>query len=307
MRRDSGGEGRSDYSILVLDAAVLALAAAIMLGTGAAYARRTRDDTLGSTSFLTTEWRLLQELKASTDQALADKDRQLSDLRARYRSLAAQGASARDLASLGAAIAEAEAGRAALLSVRLKAYDDAPASAPAAIAAVPAAPAAASAPVASVMSSPSPGELVRRKVDGLEAALDESEERAAAAERELAALHAAWALEFASRDEATAPASSTPAAPAAPVPSGPPPSLAGIAAERERLAAAGSPIGIPELKTRAVLRAIVRSPAIRADYPELLDALDRYLTLVGEDAFTRGRLSAYDEILGLFATTDPAK
>lgn len=310
---------RVDYSLFVLNAIIVALAAAIMLVVSARYANDARTETLGSTSYFTTEWRLLRQLKESTDKALSAKDAEIEDLRERYRSLQRSGASASLLQSIDVAIREAEEGRAVILSARVSAYDgvegagddgaSSSGAVPAALEAVAAvAPSDGQAAILPTRPGASPAELLQDRILGLEASLEGESARADRAEREILILRSALAEARALEIAARAMASSFPdevaadeAAPdeAAPGSGGTLPAgvMADLAAELERLSSAEPLIGLSELRTRALLRAIVRAPAIRAEYPELIDSLDAYLERVEQDAFLRGRIAAYEDML----------
>jgi len=328
--------------LLVLNAIIVALTAAILLVASARYARDARSETLGAASYFTTEWRLLRQLKESTDKALSDKDAEIAELRERYRSLQRSGASANLLRSIDEAIREAEESRAVILSARVSAYeadgrqadagaegdDGAPSSgavaaALTAIAAVESSRSATAvagsgidsgqAAIPPARPAASPAELLHERIRGLEASLAAEATRADRAEREILALRSALAEARAFDAFYRESPSSQPTAPAT-VPSSAPSSAASgradeparepssalavaLAAELERLSSSEPAIGLAELRTRALLRAIVRAPAIRAEYPELLESLDTYLERVDQDAYLRGRITAYEALL----------
>ncbi len=327
--------------MLVLNAIIVALTAAILLVASARYARDARTETLGAANYFTTEWRLLRQLKESTDKALSDKDAEIAELRERYRSLQRSGASANLLRSIDEAIREAEESRAVILSARVSAYeadgrqadsgeagdgaspDRAVVAALAAIAAVEPSRSATAvagsgidsgqAAIPPARPAASPAELLHERIRGLEASLAAEATRADRAEREILALRSALAEARAFDAFYRESPSSQPTAPAT-VPSSAPSSAASgradeparepssaqavaLAAELERLLSSEPAIGLAELRTRALLRAIVRAPAIRAEYPELLESLDTYLERVEQDAFLRGRIAAYEDML----------
>ncbi len=299
---------RSDNSLLIFDVVIVAVSVAAILLTGARYGRAIEADAMGSTGFFTTEWRLLKELKESTDRALAEKDLELDELRARYRALERTGASASQLYSVGQAIREAEEGRAAILSARVMAYsapDEGPAE-PGAARARATLPAAS--PAAAAASVPDTATLLGTRIIALEGALREAEARNRVTEAELdaarAALSEAVALDAAAaarRAGDELPGEKSSVAPALAAASSAAPL---VAEELERLRSAAPVIGLAELRTRALLRAIVRDPAIRAEYPELLDSLDTYLERVEQDAYLRGRAAAYEDLLERLGTRE---
>jgi hypothetical protein len=136
--------------------------------------------------------------------------------------------------------------------------------------------------------------LLRERITGLEAALLASREGASAIEDELESLRRSAAF-------AGIPATAPPQAAVAPGPIGDEAFtliLDSLARERDALDDPDAVLGIADLKTRALLRAIVRTPAIRAEYPELLESLDRYLALAGREEYLRGKRAAYDELIG---------
>jgi len=327
--------------LFVLNAVIVTLAVAIMLVAAARYANDARSETLGSTSYFTTEWRLLRQLKESTDRALSAKDAEIEELRERYQSLQRSGASASLLRSIDEAIREAEEGRAVILSARVSAYEGrdgaggvvagnggssssrAVAAALATVAAVESAkpspadaemaPSAGRAPVGQPRPVASPSELLLNWIRDLESSLADEAARADSAEREILALRSALAearaFEAFNHGLASDGAAETGAsgAPGEMVP-GSSGTLASdlmvdVAAELRRLSDAEPLIGMSDLRTRALLRAIVRDPAIRAEYPELFDSLDTYLERVEADAHQRGRAAAYEDILERLGAT----
>jgi len=333
--------GKFDAALLALDLALVAGVALLLWGFDLGLRKRAETATLKDNRFLTTEWRLMRELKARTDQELRDKDREIDALRLQYLRGKGSGSSADLLAEIEAAMARAESERAAILASRtnpeaggLPAASALPSLQPAsatpattattATTATPAAPAkgeggAAGAPggdaVAEAMTSPGSdnalAELLRRRIVSLEDALRRSQAGSAAIERELAALRLdaarqASGVPSASSASATAlaaplqsPGPTIPSAQAAPWDAADAVAaiLSALESERAGLADPETVLGLSDLKTRSIMRAIVRSPAIRSQYPDLFEALDRYLELVEKVGYLKGKQEALDEAM----------
>lgn len=307
MARPKAGRQGSDLAFLGINLLILLGAALFLVVSDGVYRRRSTAETLRDSRFLTTEWRLMRELKERTDRELRDKDQEITDLRLRYLALKGSGSSTELLASIAVEMRRAEAEREAILSARLKAV---------------AGPSPATAPVAQGrIPDTALSELLRSRIVGLEDSLRASRAGEAAIELELARLRATMAL------EAVVPAVQ-PAPSPGPGPVLTPASLgtggsgagagagleaqdrgeadrlikelgASLARERDALGNPDTVLGLSELKTRALLRAIVRTPAIRSEYPDLLESLDRYLVLAGKEEYLRGRREAYGEIIGM--------
>lgn len=309
MNKAEGGRRRLDFAVAAINIAILVGSALFLVCSDAAYRSRGQEESLRDNKFLTIEWRLMKELKQRTDLELRDKDRQIAELRQRYRQLKASGTSAEFLSSIVDQIKKAEVEREALLSVRLKVMSD-PHSAEARYGETQSTPSSlAEAPrVADTALS----ERLRRQIADLEEALRRSEAESQAMEEKLEAFRRD------SPQAGAAPAKDPPAdgsgaepigAPAAIAasPSGPEASdeaeelaqaiLAALAKDNEALGDPDAVLSLSDLKTRALLRAIVRTPAIRAQYPNLLESLDRYLSLAGKEEYLRGKREAYESLM----------
>jgi hypothetical protein len=259
--------------------------------------------TLRESSFLTVEWRLMQELKAQTERQLREKDLQIAELHRRYEELKGADQSDDLLDRLEAEMARVETERRELLAARTRA------AVPAAAGALPPArpqPAA----DAAAENLRAGQDLLRQRVAQLESELAAAAARAKAAEREAAALRLAASagseapvpdqesaalrlrLERAERDLAELRAGEG--------------GLVAAILEELELTRSGlvarEPARLDDIKTRALLRAIVRTPAIRAQYPDLLESLDRYLEAYGSQARIEGRREAYDAALETIRT-----
>ncbi|WP_319558930.1 hypothetical protein [Marispirochaeta sp.] len=67
--------------------------------------------------------------------------------------------------------------------------------------------------------------------------------------------------------------------------------------EKEQIAANSTALRMEDLSTRALLRALISSPRVRAEYPGLLEATDRYLSNLGLQERLSGRREAYAEVI----------
>lgn len=69
--------------------------------------------------------------------------------------------------------------------------------------------------------------------------------------------------------------------------------------EKEQLAADSAALRMEDLSTQALLRALISSPRVRAQYPDLLQSTDRYLSRLGLQERYSGRREAYTEAKNL--------
>ena len=77
---------------LVSNLLIFTITAAILVAAFSYHERRIGTSTADASRFVTTEWRLLQQLKEETDQQLAAKEREIAALRRRYIELVEAGA-----------------------------------------------------------------------------------------------------------------------------------------------------------------------------------------------------------------------
>jgi hypothetical protein len=320
--------GKFDAALLALDLALLAGVVLLLWGVDRGFRRQAEIAALKDNRFLTTEWRLMRELKERTDQELRDKDREIDVLRQQYLRLKGSGSSADLLADIEAAMARAESERAAILSARAN-PEVAPVAAPPSVpsasslspgpsqgsggpadpAGAPAGGSAAAGAFAEALPGRAPdyalAELLRRRIVGLEEALRRSQAGSAAIERELAALRLDAARQAAGGPSASAASATQAAAPGPAIPSAraAPWSdadavaaiLSALEGKRAGLDDPETVLSLSDLKTRSIMRAIVRSPAIRSQYPDLSAALDRYLELVEKVGYLKGKQEGLDE------------
>lgn len=217
--------------------------------------------TLDDNRFITTEWHLLQELKAQTDQLLRDKDSEIARLRANYHDSLSQDLSPSVLHEIETELKRAEEERAAILASRLSARPPTfvPATAgthatesenPTHVAPTP----------LSVLIAESAAESLATEPQSSQSAV-RSDSASATGER-------------ASSAEAFQ-------------------KLTRLLNRKVGEIDAEPPPKIESIRTRSLLRALVSSPSIRAEYPELLDALDRSFEDYGRQEWLKGQKAAY--------------
>ena len=322
--------GKFDAVLIALELALVAGVALLLWGFDRGLRKQAEIAALRDNKFLTTEWRLMRELKAKTDQELRDKDSEIDALRLQYLRLKETGSSADLLAEIEAAMAKAESERAAILASRANpeagpapaAVTSAPPSpsgtsqgsggamgAPTAVAAGVAAGPAYTEALPNAVSDNALTELLRHRITDLEAALRKSQAGSVAIERKLEAMRLDAARQDAGGPSAAAaavaPAPVAASGPAVPAAQAAPWSdadavaaiLAALEGERVGLADPDTVLSLSDLKTRSIMRAIVRSPAIRSQYPDLSEALDRYLELVEKVGYLKGKQEALDEAI----------
>lgn len=395
---------RLDVPLLALNVVLVVFTAAILIWGNVYYSDRVRAATFKENSFLTTEWRLLKEMKERTDRLLQDKDREIAALRGQYDRLQKSSASLEQLAELETQLRRAESEREGILAARYGAVaaaavpqaselqeavdagsdamnpgPDGPeaadsardASGPAEAGPLAAAPA--SVVSALVPSDDGPvAQLLKERIRSLEVELAAGKKDEAALEGEVSslrrrldallaagaspgagvaagsprvpepgavdaleneiedlklrleralAIHTPGAAAAAVSDGtppvpptivppiAAAPNASVPglSVPDAPAPSLPPEQaaptldldavLAALQRGRSALTSDDPALSLEDIKTRSLLRAIVRTPAIRSEYPSLAAALDRYFELYGAAERRKGEAVAYDEAI----------
>ncbi len=220
--------------------------------------------TLDDNRFITTEWHLLQELKAQTDQLLRDKDSEIARLRANYHDSLSQDLSPSVLHEIETELKRAEEERAAILASRLSARpptfvpatagthatENGKSSVPAYTAPTP----------LSVLIAESAAESLATEPQSSQSAV-RSDSASATGER-------------ASSAEAFQ-------------------KLTRLLNRKVGEIDAEPPPKIESIRTRSLLRALVSSPSIRAEYPELLDALDRSFEDYGRQEWLKGQKAAY--------------
>jgi len=287
-------QGNIDFPLVALNIFLLVVSAATLFLADAAINKNTREAALNANTFLTTEWRLLKELKGRTDRLLQDKDREIAELRLRYEALQANRSSGEELAALEEEIRRAESEREGILAVRFS-----PKSSPAApeTGAV-----RESSGILSLAAPDTPvAALLRGQILELEKEIAAGRKDTVNLERQIGELRERLKNAL-TREDAAPAVVATPVVDAAAQSelkeaSGRDDILALLEKDRESLAALDPVLSLADIKTRSLLRAIVRTPAIRAEYPDLSASLDRYFDLYGRAERLKGKREAYDEAI----------
>lgn len=266
---------------LALSNLVLVVCAAGILGAALmVYDRRSTDVTVGTNRYLTMEWHFLQQLKAQTDQQLSEKDREINALWKSYNNLKMQDGSSGLLTRLETELQAALKERDDILAAKLTiSTDDRP---------------TASTPVLSrtaVEPTNVATGVLEKRIAVLEAQLDQSRQRTAEAEAELARLRADTLAARAVRETPRVSDSESATRTAQMQ------SLLSLL-DLKRAALGGQPaMSFADIKTRSLVRAIVSSSAVSATYPDLLQSLDHYFEVYGQQERLRGQLDAYAAIM----------
>jgi len=246
---------------------LLVLTVGFLWGAVSYYEDRITAVSLNESRFITTEWHILQELKAQTDRQLQEKDKEIAALRRQYRELVQGDADPQELQALEAQLQKAREEREDITSRRLEVREDADGEEAERLEALPFFP-----------SSDSLTELLRQEIETLEAQLSELREeyrrRGAENRRRI--------------EELSSELQQTEAA------------VDGALEELEQMKEASERREIPQiddLKTGALLQAIVSSPEIRAVYPDLAESMDRYLRVLALGHRLEGRRDAYADAL----------
>ncbi len=274
----------------IISNVVLAVAtAAVLWWAFTSYQNDITVQTAAGSRYLTMEWNLLQELKSQTDAQLKEKEQEIASLRRQYARLLAQGGTASDesaIRDLERQLAEAEAQRKSLLQDRIEVVNptllqNRETQIPSTASGGTTTGIARSSPADTPQRNDSPvTTLLRREIDVMEerlsrseetqrqliVALEESEARRAALETRINETIARLPSRLPTDDDA--PSETLPA---------------------------GGETTLNMIATRAVVRAVITSPEIRREYPDLVDRLDEYIATVEVRARQAGRREAYAE------------
>lgn len=252
-------------TFLITSTVLLVLFTAAFLGVAfLAYRNRVQSVTLRESRFVRTEWHLLADLKAQTDQELLEKDQEIADLNQRYLSLLHHSGNQAALQQVESMIQQAKAQRAAIVA-RRDAADAGNSSDPKAWV---------DKLLPSANASGVSQLLLQSQVAALEAQLSKSREQTQTLAAEVRRLSSAQVT------------------------------LKRELALEEQKAAKSPPASIEELDTRALVRAIIGSPQIRSVYPDLLSSLDTYLTEYALQERAKGQEEAYASAMALLAQID---
>ncbi len=276
--------GSLDLPLLFLNIFLFIAVGAVLFFVSTSLQRQTVDTALKDNLFLTTEWRLLQEMKSRTDRLLEEKDKEIAELRERYEVLQLKNDSSEALALLEEQIRRAEAERASIVALRYSS----PSSTDTALA-------AADLPSVLPVDLAPAGEspvvvLLRQKIQDLENQVLDDARSTEDLEAEIAALKQSMNVV----QKLEPPPPSAPAGASADI------NLVLDLLEKDLAALQDlEPVlSVADVRTRSLLRAIVRTPAIKSEYPELVDSLDRYFELYGTTERLNGKREAYEEIIG---------
>jgi hypothetical protein len=270
---------RVDLPLIALNIFLIALTAAALLYSDFHFRKSAQAATLSDNRFLNTDWSLMKTLKEHTDQLLQDKDREISELRQRYLALQRQSSSAELLAAAEAELQRAEAERKAILSARFKTSSASPGQQENVLLPAP----AGMSP--SRVAESGVSELLRQQILKLEKEVSSGRQGTEALEQEIGELRARLSASQGGAGQGTyaAPGSVDSV-------------LSLLEQDRASLSGEEPAFGLADIKTRSLLRAIVRTPAIRSQYPDLVESLDRYFELYGMAERLKGKREAYDEI-----------
>ena len=300
----SPAASKVDIPLVALNILLLSITMGTLFFANTHFRKSAQAAALNDNVFLTTEWRLLMEMKNRTDRLLQDKDLEISDLRSRYEKLKRESPYSKLLATLEAQLRLAEAEREGILTARFSpAAVSEPAAGilPAVAAQDPASPTSpALAQSLLFRSADTPvAELLRGQIQSLEREVLATRQEADLQEKELGYLRKR--LEEALAVQAVAGAAPGHSTPGQAPPEQTIPAAAAVLEvleqNRSALPATEAVLSLTDIKTRSLLRAIVRTPAIRAEYPDLMEALDRYFSLYGSAEILKGKREAYDEAL----------
>jgi hypothetical protein len=243
----------------------LALLSAVLIAAEWFSITASQTETIGKENrFLTTEWYLLQQLRAQTDAELTQKNQEIENLRRLYEQLKAENNASNDLDRVEAELKAAESTREAMLtkSVTTGLHPSLSAVMPEAAVPVPPAPSAQAADL-------------RQAIEQLQEQLNGQRARAEAAEAAVVEL----------KRQQSAPTSR----------SGSLSKVVEALDNAKSLLGTSAPATVAELKTKALIRAILSSSDVKRQYPDLLAAFDGYLDSFGTREYSRGRITGFNE------------
>jgi hypothetical protein len=272
-----------DVFLIVSNGALVVFAAGFIWFTSVFYREKGAEISLRESRFVTTEWSLMQTLKANTDRQLMDKEQEILALRRRYLQLVQNPESSQGLSILRSQLQKAEEERRDILSLSLKV----PASPTASEEENPPSPAE---PAAIQQSTPagSASTIFQSRIMVLESQL--ADERALS-------LALSTALDTISKDRDLAIRTfraelDTRNAAIERLSTAGKSALETLSAGSQDIAVQRQALGL-DLNTKVLLRAIASSPEIRAYYPDLLDSLDHYLEQLALMERLRGQAETY--------------
>lgn len=264
--------------LIISNLALLIVSAGLLAGEWYTISNRQIMDVGKENRFLTTEWYLLQELRAQTDEELRSKDQEIASLKQLYQHMRAQNRSRDELTQIEEQIRKAESDRETIFLSSVKAGLR-PSLAP-------------SVTDIDAQATLSGGDsltidLLKQRVLSLEALHDQILARAEKAEASLADLRRMLPLATIPSSELTQKELSRAQIQSV------------MEAARESFRPETPPT-VDQLKTISLVRAILSSPELRVKYPSLENSFDVYLERFGNREYTRGRATGYDAALQIF-------
>ena len=112
----SGQRPKKDLFLIISIITLILISVVFLWLAMSYYQKRIKAISLSENRYLTTEWRLLHELKAQSDQKLLEKDKEIAELNRRYLELARGNASASELKQIEIQLQQAEDEREEILS-----------------------------------------------------------------------------------------------------------------------------------------------------------------------------------------------
>ncbi len=294
--REPRGWLRADRGLLLVNVLIVCGTIALIFVSNHFYRGMSQDATLKANSFLTVEWRLLKAMKEQTDQLLQAKDREIAAISRQYRELLARNASETDLLRFEQTLARMEAERQDILSARYAATEGTQTEAKAAVEAIQATAAAQATASGQTASAGSAGTdtalsaLLKNYVEDLQKQEETSETALSNAQAENARLQAEIDR---LRASGTSPAGTFPTTAGVSDSD----ALALLKARQAALESEKVTLSLNDVKTRTLLRAIVRNPAVRSEYPTLSNDLDGFFDVYGASERFKGKTEAYGEMV----------
>jgi hypothetical protein len=275
---------RRDHVLWISNLAVIVFTLAFLWAAFAYYRSRMTAVSVSPPSILTTEWRLLRELKSQTDQELFQKDREIADLYGRYIELIRTNAPSSELQRVSEQLSQAKEERSAILSR----------------AAVPTAGTDSARNESLGLRLSSSNDLaltglLQKQIAGLQAELDRSRAIIDALDRQRTSLLSTQQQAVQQYDDAASENRDQIRELSAALSKKDGEIRAALAALKQlaREAAPAAPPGMEDLRTQALVRALVGSPQIRATYPDLVKSLDHFLDVYGQQQRREGQQDAY--------------
>jgi len=275
---------RKDHVLWISNLALLVFTLAFVWAAVSLYRDRIMAISVSQSSFLTTEWRLLEQLKAQTDQQLFQKDKEIADLYRLYMELIQKNAPPSELQHVSDQLNEAKDERKAILSRGIFTTAD-----------TGSAQGESLKEQLSLSNEPALTGLLQKQIVDLQSQLDRSRALIDALGKERMALVSTQQQVVQRYDDAARENMARISELAATV-SRKDAEVRAALAELQQLAretGPAQPLGIGDLKTQALVRALVGSPEIRAAYPDLLKSLDRFFELYALQQRLGGQQEAY--------------